>query len=260
MYQDIELREIFHYFFLETLLRISDLKNFVLKGGVNLRLFFNSPRYSEDMDIDVLGGSLATLEKNVYKILNDINFKRKLKTYGIDDLLVNDPSKAKQTQTTQRFKLSLVNNNGDALPTKIEFSRRASKHEFVRVAERVDPEISRKYSSLSYLVNHYDGSSALLQKIYALAGRNQVEARDVFDIFILYLGGFAEGTKVSMIDSETVLKAEEALLSISYNEYQAKVVEFLAEEIKDKYSNKEAWTEIQNRVLGVLVDEFRISK
>ena len=29
---------------------------------MNLRFFFNSPRYSEDTDLDVLGGSVATLE------------------------------------------------------------------------------------------------------------------------------------------------------------------------------------------------------
>lgn len=38
--------------------------------------FFQSPRYSEDMDLDVLSGSVATLKKNGYKILESDAFKR----------------------------------------------------------------------------------------------------------------------------------------------------------------------------------------
>ena len=51
-----EIREIFHFLFLQKLFEISDPFLYALKGGVNLRFFFNSPRYSEDMDIDVFGG------------------------------------------------------------------------------------------------------------------------------------------------------------------------------------------------------------
>jgi hypothetical protein len=52
-YSHRQQREIFHFLFLERLLKIADPRLFVLKGGVNLRFFFNSPRYSEDMDLDV---------------------------------------------------------------------------------------------------------------------------------------------------------------------------------------------------------------
>ena len=71
MLSDTQIREVFHFCFLERLLKLSDPSIYILKGGVNLRFFFNSPRYSEDMDIDVLAGSVATLKKNGYKILQD---------------------------------------------------------------------------------------------------------------------------------------------------------------------------------------------
>ena len=58
MYSDRQKQEIFHFLFLERLLKISDPKLYVIKGGVNLRFFFHSPRYSEDLDIDVLGGAV----------------------------------------------------------------------------------------------------------------------------------------------------------------------------------------------------------
>ena len=62
-YTHRQQREVFHLLFLERLLRLSDPSLYVLKGGLNLRFFFNSPRFSEDMDLDVLGGSVATLEE-----------------------------------------------------------------------------------------------------------------------------------------------------------------------------------------------------
>lgn len=75
MFSDIQLREAFHFCFLHRLLQISDIDLYVLKGGVNLRFFFGSPRYSEDMDLDVVAGSVATLKKNGYKILGDAAFR-----------------------------------------------------------------------------------------------------------------------------------------------------------------------------------------
>ena len=95
MLTDTQIREVFHFHFLERLLRLSDSSIYILKGGVNLRFFFNSPRYSEDMDIDVLAGSVATLKKNGYKILQDAAFKRSLRLFDIEDIEINDPNKAR---------------------------------------------------------------------------------------------------------------------------------------------------------------------
>jgi len=49
---NLALRELFHLVFLRDLARSVKPSSFVLKGGANLRFFFGSPRYSEDMDID----------------------------------------------------------------------------------------------------------------------------------------------------------------------------------------------------------------
>ena len=74
MHSDKQLREIFHFLFLERLLKTASKDQYCVKGGVNLRFFFNSPRYSEDMDLDVFFGSVDTLKKNGYKILKDPSF------------------------------------------------------------------------------------------------------------------------------------------------------------------------------------------
>ena len=83
MLSDAQLREAFHLCFLHRLLKVSDINLYVLKGGVNLRFFFGSPRYSEDMDLDVTAGSVATLKKNGYKILEDGAFQRSLRVVPV---------------------------------------------------------------------------------------------------------------------------------------------------------------------------------
>jgi len=154
MYTDRQLRELFHFCFLERLLKISDIKLYVLKGGVNLRFYFHSPLYSEDMDLDVIAGSVATLRKNGYKILDDAAFRRNLRTYGIEDIEINDPLKAKHTETTQRFRMRLITASGDSMPTKIEFSRRNISADPTSI-ELIDPEIARFYNKLSFRCQHY---------------------------------------------------------------------------------------------------------
>ncbi len=251
MKNNIFLREVLHFCFLEQLLKISDPKLYILKGGVNLRFFFNSPRYSEDMDLDVLGGSVSTFKKNGYKILNDSGFKRTLQTFGIEEIMVNNPDKAKHTETTQRFKLQIVKSSGEILPTKIEFSRRKRLENLYEYSsERINTEIAQRHNKLSFLCQHYSGPTAIIQKTEALSGRSQTQSRDVFDIFILTLGGYAKALDLSKLDQKLVAKAKEAALSLSYNDFQGQVLEYLDEEERNLYSK--SWNEIQKKVTGLL--------
>jgi len=227
--------------------------NSVLKGGVNLRFFFHSPRYSEDMDIDVRAGNVSTLKKNSYKILHDNGFRRKLQTFGMDNLIVNDPIKAKHTETTQRFKLKIITSSGESLPTKIEFSRRKKTHDLCTYKlDRVNTEISHRYKRLSFLCQHYTGSAAIIQKIEALSGRAQAQSRDVFDIFILMLGGYPKELDLSKLDPKLITKSKEAVLLLNYTDFKGQVLEFLNEEEYKKYSKEENWNEMQKKVIGLL--------
>jgi len=49
MLNPIQVREIFHLVFLRALVRSMPLSTLALKGGVNLRFFFGSTRYSEGL-------------------------------------------------------------------------------------------------------------------------------------------------------------------------------------------------------------------
>ncbi|MGK0223576.1 MAG: putative nucleotidyltransferase component of viral defense system [Limisphaerales bacterium] len=253
MFSDTQIREVFHFHFLERLLKQSDPGLYILKGGVNLRFFFNSPRYSEDMDIDVVAGGVQTLKKNGYKILNDRAFKRSLRAFDIVDIEINDPAKAKQTNTTQRFRFGLVTAAGNRLPTKVEFSRRDHSEAGEAETGLIDAAIARPYRKLPYRCPHYTGPVAVAQKLRALAGRPITQARDVFDLGILMRGGYGPSTPWSKLLSKTeTTKALDCLMSLAWQDYEGQVVEFLDDASRAEFGDKPAWEMLQNQVLTEL--------
>jgi predicted nucleotidyltransferase component of viral defense system len=254
VYSSRELREVFHFCFLERLLKIADANLFVLKGGVNLRLFFRSPRYSEDMDLDVLAGSVATLKKNAYKVLEDAGFRRALRMYGIADIDVNDRDKAKHTATAQHFRVQLVTSGGERLPSKVELSRRTSgtDHESAESAQ-VDSEIARRYQRLAFRCQHYGGQAAVVQKVLALAGRTVTQARDVFDLDILQRGGHTQGLELhSLVGPAKCAAALEKLESLRFDDFAGQVLEFLDEEYRRELSRPAAWQAMVAQVRSLL--------
>jgi hypothetical protein len=253
MFSDTRIREVFHFCFLERLLKTTDAGLYVLKGGVNLRFFFKSPRYSEDMDLDVLAGGVDTLRKNGYKILGDAAFQRSLRVFGIDGIDINDPHKAKHTQTTQRFRCSLVRASGQRLPTKVEFSRRKTDPGDDAVAEYLDAEIARVYRKLAYRCRHYSGAAAIVQKIEALAGRAVSQARDAFDLGILLQGGFlSAAAQQGALARAPLAKAIESLMSLTWADYEGQVLEFLDTDRREEYGTRATWESLQLRVLEAL--------
>jgi predicted nucleotidyltransferase component of viral defense system len=260
MLSDTQIREVFHFYFLDRLLKQSDPGLYILKGGVNLRFFFRSPRYSEDMDIDVLAGSVQTLKKNGYKILNDQAFKRSLRSFDIADIEVNDPAKARQTGTTQRFRFGLITPAGHRLPTKVEFSRRNESGDGESESALVDTEIARSYRRLSFRCPHYTGGAAIVQKVRALAGRPVTQARDVFDLAILFRGGHRPLAAWSqLLTEEEHAKAIDCLMGLTWREYEGQVVEFLEAGSREEYGNKNAWNALQNMVLSWLEGDAQIT-
>jgi hypothetical protein len=92
-----EAIEAFHLTFLAHLSK--DPNKAVIKGGQNLRLFFESVRHSDDLDMDVSVTSRETLKKKVDKLLASPRFRKALLLYGIE---IEQGSTPKQTGTTQR--------------------------------------------------------------------------------------------------------------------------------------------------------------
>jgi predicted nucleotidyltransferase component of viral defense system len=251
MADPIDPRELFHFLFLQQLLATSDPRLYALKGGVNLRFFFNSPRFSEDMDLDVFGGSVETLRKNGYKILEDKGMRRALQGFGITDVLINDPARAKQTATTQRFRVRLVTAAGIELPTKVEFSRREAPSDDV-ATETISPEIAQRFRRLAFPCPHYRGRGAFLQKIRALPGRDQPQCRDVFDLHVLLLAGEGSRDLARQVDAATREAAIAVVEKLDYEDFKGQVVEFLIPETRAGLGTEGVWDAMRLEVIDLL--------
>ena len=83
MPEDVAVREAFHVLLLHELVRSMDPNLFRLKGGVNLRLFFGSIRYSEDVDLDGDPRARPILRRELGRVLRDAAFLRRLAALGI---------------------------------------------------------------------------------------------------------------------------------------------------------------------------------
>jgi hypothetical protein len=98
------------------------------QGGVNLRAWFGSLRYSEDLDLDLLHGEIFDVRDKVAAVLGAPVLRDLLRPIG---LAVTKSSAPKQTGTTQRWKFEIVSSErGMPMHTKIEFSRRGGGDDY----------------------------------------------------------------------------------------------------------------------------------
>lgn len=243
IYTPLQMREIFHLEFLRWFGRKLEAEHYVLKGGVNLRLFFKSVRYSEDIDIDVQGVRVDRVKRTVMNILSTRGFSESLKSFGIEKIVPPDIMKAKQTETTQRFKIHLLTSGGEDLFTKIEFSRRGMKG--TAAVELVPAQVLRSYKMAPLLVPHYDTASAIRQKVQALAQRAVLQARDIFDLFVLS-SQYNDAQGKSLDVSKSVLKtACDNIFGVEFLQFRDTVVAYLGVDDQRMYSLPAAWDEIK---------------
>src|SRR5579872_102327 len=241
--------ELFHLLFLYQLGRKVDKKLYALKGGCNMRFYFKSIRYSEDMDIDIQIINKDTLFKNVNKILSSSPLNTILQAQGIEILSISSP---KQTLTTQRWKIELKSKN-TVLPlhTKVEFSRREFEDD--TIYEPIDSQITRQYSLPPFIANHYSIQSMFRQKVRALALRNETQSRDIFDLYFLINSGshFKLDEDIIAMLPDAKFKAEK----ISFEDFKGQVVAYLSEEQQKEYDDVSIWDVILKTVITAM-DEF----
>jgi predicted nucleotidyltransferase component of viral defense system len=238
-----EATEHFHLLFLVQLSKRIAPDLFALKGGCNLRFYFKSIRYSEDIDFDVRKISVATLRSNVRTIFKSKTFIDSLSAVGIEIAQTSEP---KQTETTQRWKILLrVTGFDREIPTKIEFSRRDGIEG--AIMEPVDRDILINYKLYPIACCHYPRIWAVRQKIGALIGRTQTQARDIFDLSLLIhdkldLKGF-------ILSASDMNEACEHALSLSFDDYQGQVVAYLMPEYQSLYGTELEWNNMVSKVL-----------
>lgn len=240
----LKAREVFHLQFLRSLGYKIKTQHYALKGGSNLRFFFGSCRYSEDMDLDVSGLRVDVLRDAVMGVLQARAFQDTLKSFGIEKFTLPDMSMAKQTETTQRFKIHLLTSGNEDLFTKIEFSRRGMKEGIVMGP--VADAVLRAYKMPPLLVPHYTKESAVAQKVSALAMRSVLQARDIFDLFILS----SQYEKDSSLPKKLVnvslwAKAHDHVFKVTFEHFRDSVISYLTAEDQVVYGTPQAWDEIK---------------
>jgi len=240
--------ELFHLVLLRALVGKGEDKALIaLKGGANLRFFFGSIRYSEDIDFDVVVIAKETLRKRVERLLMSPLVAAPLKARGME---VTDVSAPKQTDTTQRWKVGLrVDGLSVPLRTKIEFSRRDAIEG--TAFEAIDAELLRACGLMPSLATHYKTHAAIGQKVRALAGRTEPQARDVFDLSVLFSRSDSAGFERAMAGVEVGPAIEQAM-AISFEEYRAKVVAYLAPDQAEPFESQAAWNAMQEAVISRL--------
>ena len=250
VYNSLQLREVFHLEFLRWLGRKIKAKHYAVKGGVNLRFFFNSFRYSEDMDLDVEGVEIDALKGAVMRILEAPSFQDIFKPFGVERIIPSDITRAKQTSTTQRFRVHLITLAGEDLFTKIEFSRHGFKGKIC--VQLVSDIVLRLYKLPPLPVPHYDIQSAIGQKIGALCSRAVTQPRDIFDLYVLspqYEFSDSEYIKMSRTKLE---KAHENIFEVSFEQFRDSVISYLSPEDRQLYGLPSLWDEIKLKVAGII--------
>ena len=79
----LALREGFHVVLLKALAERLQGRDWVLKGGTNLRLYFSSIRFSEDIDLDVGKDVAGAMQRAIPAALADGDVQRRLRALGI---------------------------------------------------------------------------------------------------------------------------------------------------------------------------------
>ena len=250
----VAARELVHLLILRELIGLREGSGVTVKGGVNLRLFFGSVRYSEDMDLDGTAQASAAIRNFLKGMFEDREFSRRLKTFGIRGL---DPGEGpnKDTETTFRYKFAVMVSGGIQYPTKVEVSFRKRHAADRAVIEAPAPEILAGYGLEAFQVRHYAREAAIRQKLQALGGRREVQARDVFDLDVLVpdppTGALIEFL-AEELQHELLKEAQQRSLTITYQEYEGQVFEFLGKEAQARYGGEAAWDEMRLQVAALI--------
>ena len=244
--QGAKLIEFLQLAFLQVLPTRLPVSEYVVKGGANLRLFFDSRRRSQDIDLDYLGSTFWRAEERVDAVLASRAFIDLLRVQGVG---LVDLAKTKQTDTTRRWKFG-VRGGGAWLNSKIEFSARGSTDPEIGF-DVARPDIGRGTGLRAVRANHYLAPAAIRQKIHVLAGRRETEPRDVFDLDLL-VSAHPDVVRPGDVAPELAAKAADLAFSIPFAAYEQLVVDYLEEEFVEIYDRPEVWEEMVTRVAEFL--------
>jgi predicted nucleotidyltransferase component of viral defense system len=218
-----------------------DPARYILKGGANLRYFFGSERYSEDIDLDLTRPVPWGLQAQVDAALASSALRSLL---ALGNLVLAEQTSTKQTETTHRWKVGIQAPGSSALVrSKVEFSNRDEEGGYALAS--LPQAVVEPYALRPPSVQHYDAVAATAQKVGALAGRPQTQARDVFDLeLLLRRQPLAKGS----LDASLLETAVERALEQDYAAFRDQVLPFLEPGAAELNASPSAWEQIQTFV------------
>jgi hypothetical protein len=233
-----QITELFHVAFLDVLSKRLDPARYVLKGGANLRYFFGSVRYSEDIDLDIGGVPEWRLGEKIESVLSSVPMQALLRAAGLS---VAESSNPKHTETTQRWNVGVMApGHSELIRTKIEFSYRDGGGQYR--LEPIPGQVVASYALRPPLVQHYVDDAPVEQKALALAGRSETQARDVFDLeLLLRRRPLAAGS----LDPRMLTEAAERALQLPYAAFRDQVLPFLEPDVVELYDSAAVWEQMQ---------------
>lgn len=167
------------------------------------------------------------------------------------DLFVQRTAKPKQTATTQRWKLTLAHLKlGEPIWTKVEFSHRGTDPR--TSIDQVPDEIVRPYALRPPTVMRYLPAAMIEQKIVALAGRTETQARDVFDLELLFRG-WPEAVAAGVVPARRLEAAAERAMALPFEAYRDLVTRFLEPDVRELYDRRGTWDQMQAHVVERLM-------
>lgn len=104
-------------------------------------------------------------------------------------------------------------------------------------------------------VQHYVKEAAVRQKLDALGGRREAQARDVFDLNVLVPDPVPDKLVAFLAKALAANRLKEAharALAITYAEYEGQVFEFLGDDARSRYGTQGAWDDMRLRVAELI--------
>jgi len=217
-------REYLQLVFLSHLYQRKEAKHIYFKGGTAIRLLFESPRFSEDLDF-----STTYNKKEIKKIVKDIE---KSIQQEIPKLQILSLYSGKETE---RFRIKYQpDKNKYPLTVRLDF------HQVKKVGKIAISPLLTKFPIVIFpLISHLSAEAILEEKINALATRGK--GRDFFDVWYLLEKGTPHPKK---IDREKILKKIKQLSPSNLNrdlaqflpKSQRQIVGLLKERLEERFN------------------------
>ena len=246
----LQIREFFHLVFLRAFSKHFAGRMYALKGGICLRFFYNSVRFSEDMDFDISQRiPIDTLSRNINNLLKSPGITSSLISSGVTKI---HSKEVKKTNTTQRWKVKLIMSDNTELSTKVEFSKR--QKEFPWISGVPNRELLQVYQLAPFISQYYSAEELTKQKLYALASSSRTAVRDLFDLHHLFFSCNVKEIKKE-IENHILTNASDRISSFKISDFQAEIIPFLPLDLAKYYSDNKNIEQMKNDCLRKLLYE-----